>query len=130
MMVLFNADNGYIKATMMTDDEIGNPMSGTWCKNWAKTPEELVAVLDANDVDVYADNLYHSSDVDDCNDYGFDFIWEAHDIINEALDIIDKRLMRCASIPLVDKLELSVVKRVRQYESLSRALALSTELSS
>jgi hypothetical protein len=110
MMVLFNADEGYIKVTMMNDsirggDGVITPKGG-WCKNWAKTPEELVAVLDANNVDVYEDNLYHSSDVDDCNDYGFTFIWEAHDIINEALAIIDKRLMKCEAIPLVDRAEI------------------------
>ena len=110
MMVLFNADEGYIKVTMMNDsirggDGVITPKGG-WCKNWAKTPEELVAVLDANGVDVYEDNLYHSSDVDDCNDYGFTFVWEAHDIINEALAILDKRLMKCEAIPLVDRAEI------------------------
>jgi len=110
MMVLFNADEGYIKVTMMNDsirggDGVITPKGG-WCKNWAKTPEELVAVLDANNVDVYEDNLYHSSDVDDANDYGFTFVWEAHDIINEALAIIDKRLMKCEAIPLVDRAEI------------------------
>jgi len=79
--VFFSAEDGKIRVS------IGRyPLEEVVA--FAKTSDELVKILGANEVDVYTDQMYNSSDVDFASEEGFADDKAAHRIIDEQINKI------------------------------------------